>query len=70
MEAGYQAIMDKAALLQLLSLSEADYAAHLAQRQQKKPDLYQVIKPSFIEFTGHQRTPNIRFRKTSESSIR
>ncbi len=55
-DAGYQAVMDKAKLLSFLSLSEAEYSAHLAQRQARRLHTPTLLTPAFIDFTGYQRT--------------
>jgi NTE family protein len=53
---GYEAIMEKVALLKTLALSTEEYAQYTAAKRAKIPDTPATIKPDFIELTGNERT--------------
>jgi NTE family protein len=53
---GYEAIMEKVALLKTLALSTEEYAQYTAAKRAKIPDTPATITPDFIELTGNERT--------------
>ncbi len=66
-QAGYDAVMKKQPFLQGIALSEADYAAHLAAREQ--PELTTGYAISYVEFRGNERTATRRLRGIADQLV-
>ncbi len=66
---GYEAIIKKYALFTGFSLNTKDYNNYRANIRAKKPRLPKKITPSFLKFTGNERTSNKLLQNKLEGLI-